>query len=421
MPPSEGEEGAATFTLGAGSVGEFDAGLSTASGCEAPGPDQVICPLDSAPDSVVLAGLDGDDTLTASSFPDTTSVILLGGDDEDELTGGETEDALVDGPGDDVAAAGGRDDALPNNDGADTLDAGSGEDLFVSDAVCDGDLLNGGSGRDNANWANFGSPVVLDMSIERAGLVGTDGEPDCGGSPLTVLANLEDIEGTSAGDIMIGDSGPNQLLGRPGPDRYYAGDGNDSILANSGTPDPDPDPTIDCGDGWDTAQIDRPDNGPDAPPIGCEAIHERDPNSFRPPDTPPDPNPAPPEAVPPPIPTALVTLPPLPQVGDRKPPRTGIAHRPPRRVFTARRFRRVVFRFRANEAGVRFRCRLDRDRFRPCGSRRVYRLRPGRHALRVFAIDRAGNRDRSPAVFRFAVRRVSAHWIRSHRRREPTR
>jgi hypothetical protein len=66
--------------------------------------------------------------------------------------------------------------------------------------------------------------------------------------------------------------------------------------------------------------------------------------------------------------------------------------------------RRVVFVFRSNER-ARFRCKLDRGRFRPCGSRRVYRLRPGRHALRVFAIDRAGNRDRSPALFKFRVQR----------------
>lgn len=360
--------------------------------------------LNEPPDSVVLAGLDGGDTLAASGFPAVTSIILLGGSGEDELLGGATEDALVDGSGDDMADAAAGDDAIPNNEGADDLDAGSGEDLFVSDAVCEGDSLDGGPGRDNANWANFDSPVVLDMSIERAGLVGTEGEPDCEGNPLTVLANLEDIEGTSAGDILIGDSGPNQLLGRSGPDRYYAAAGNDSILANSGTPGPDPDPTIDCGLDWDTAQIDRPENGPDAAPSGCESTHERDPNSFRPPDTPPDPDPPPAAPAPPPVPPVDVVQPRPPRLKDRTPPRTGIAHRPRKRVFATSRLRRVVFVFRSNER-ARFRCKLDRGRFRPCGARRVYRLRPGRHALRVFAIDRAGNRDRSPALFKFRVQR----------------
>jgi Ca2+-binding RTX toxin-like protein len=375
--------------------------------------------LSEPPDSIVLAGLDGDDTLTASGFPDATSVILLGGSDEDQLTGGDTEDALVDGPGDDVVAGGGRDDALPNNEGVDTLDAGSGEDLFVSDAVCDGDSLDGGPDRDNANWANFDEGVTIDMAAGKAGTVGPSGEAQCPSLPLlTDLVAIEDIEGTSLDDVMVGDAGPNQLLGRPGNDSYFAAAGNDHILANSG----DADTAIECGEGFDTALVDHPEYG-DPEPVGCESVEARNPDSFRPPDTPPDPDPepeTPPAGPAPTLPPPPPTPRPLPRF-DRTPPRTGIAHRPARRVFTANRLRRVVFVFRANEAGVRFRCKLDRDRFRPCGSRRVYRLRPGHHALRVFAIDRAGNRDRSPAVFRFAVRRVSVHWIRSHRRREPTR
>ena len=94
-----------------------------------------------APDSILLAGLEGEDVLLAPSLPETVSVVLLGNEDADELTGGETEDTLIDGAGDDDVSAGGRDDALPNNGGADQLDAGSGEDLFISNAVCDGDVL----------------------------------------------------------------------------------------------------------------------------------------------------------------------------------------------------------------------------------------------------------------------------------------
>ena len=216
-------------------------------------------------------------------------MVVLGGEGGDELTGGATEDALVDGAGNDVVVAGGGDDAVPNNGGADQLDAGPGEDLFISNAVCDGDSLEGGADRDNANWANFGSAVAIDLATQRAGLVGRRRQPSCPGGTLTVLSGIEDIEGTSLGDVMIGDAGPNQLLGRPGADTYRAGDGNDSILANSGTPGPTPTRSSTAAPGFDTAQIDRPENGPDATPVGCEAVEERDPNSFRPPDTPPDP------------------------------------------------------------------------------------------------------------------------------------
>ncbi|MET0306480.1 MAG: calcium-binding protein [Solirubrobacterales bacterium] len=356
--------------------------------------------LAEAPDSVLLAGLDGDDTLGAAGFPLTTSVILLGGEGSDNLTGGETEDAVVDGPGNDVSNAGGADDAVPNNSGDDDLNADAGDDLFVSNAVCDGDSLDGGAGRDNANWANFNQAIAIDMGAQAAGLIGPQGQPQCPSAALlTGLLGLEDTEATSFGDIMIGDSGDNQLLGRPGPDSYFAAAGNDTILANSGTPNDDPDPTIDCGDGFDTAQIDFPENGPDAAPSGCEEVEERAPNSFRPPNTPLDPNPpATAGSTPPPT----VTPPPPP---DRKPPQTRLLRRPAAILFATSRRRAVAFSFAANEAGARFLCRVDRQRFKPCRSPRIYRLTPGPHAFRVLAIDRAGNRDRTPVLIRLRIRR----------------
>jgi Ca2+-binding RTX toxin-like protein len=354
-------------------------------------------PIAEPPDSVLLAGLGGEDTLTAVGFPETTSVVLLGNEGGDSLRGGDTEDALVDGAGNDTVTAAGGDDALPNNGGADGLDAGQGEDLFISNAVCDGDVLEGGADRDNANWANFGAAVSIDQSLQRAGLVGGGGQPSCPSGALTVLGLIEDTEGSGLGDVMTGDGGPNQLLGRLGPDIYRAGGGNDSILANSGTPVPDPDPEIDCGGGFDTAQIDHPENGPDAAPTGCEVVEERDPNSFRPPDTPPDP-----------AALAVISQPPPERTRgrDRTPPRTRIARHPRRLLLAPRRGpRTVAFRFLSNEARSVFRCRLDRRRATRCRSPRAYRVGPGRHVFRVAATDRAGNTDRSPAVFRFRVRR----------------
>jgi len=351
-----------------------------------------------APDSILLAGLGGDDTLTADGFPETTSVVLLGNEAGDTLTSGATEDAVIDGAGNDVAVAGGGDDAVPNNGGTDHLEAGPGEDLFISNSVCDGDSLMGGSERDNANWANFGSAVAIDQTMPRAGLVGGGGVPSCPAGTLTVLSGIEDTEGSSFGDVMTGDAGPNQLLGRPGGDIYRAGDGNDSILANSGTPVADPDPLIDCGPGFDTAQIDRPENGPDATPVECESVEERDPNSFRPPDTPPDPNP---EIPAPEEPVILKRPPPR----DRTPPQTRITAGPHRVLYARNGPRRVVFRFAATERRSRFRCRLDRRRAARCISPRAFRVAAGSHVFRVWATDRAGNTDPSPAVLRFRVRR----------------
>ncbi len=65
----------------------------------------------------------------------------------------------------------------------------------------------------------------------------------------------------------------------------------------------------------------------------------------------------------------------------------------------------VVFRFASSEPGSSFRCKLDGKPYRPCTSPRAYKVALGRHAVRIFAIDAAGNADPTPALLRFRVRR----------------
>jgi len=97
---------------------------------------------------------------------------------------------------------------------------------------------------------------------------------------------------------------------------------------------------------------------------------------------------------------------------DAVPPKTRVAKR-----FLKRK-RIWLFRFTSNEPGSTFRCRLDKRRLRRCRSPlRLRHLKRGRHVLRVFAVDAAGNRDRSPAVAHFRVKRAK----HPHRRRSPRR
>jgi Ca2+-binding RTX toxin-like protein len=409
------EPSAVTFELASGS---FDESPAASGGCEGPTAAELVCPLADSPDSMVLAGLGGEDTLTLVGFPRTTSVYMLGGDGGDSLQGGEGEEVLVDGPdgASDTASAFSGDDALLNNGGADHLDGGSGNDLFVSNSICDGDRLDGGAQRDNASWAKFKeSAVEARIADGVAGRPGGGSGPDCTGGALDELLAIEDLEGSREDDdIFYGGPGDNQLLGRNGADTYHALGGEDRILANSD----DTDLVIDCGSDADVAFVDLPppDGVGDPTPIDCETVYEAEPNDFQAPESPPEaPESAPSHSLGPAQASAASPA------RDTQAPRTRIRHRPGRRVLTAARFRRVVFVFRSNEPGARFRCRIDRRRFWPCRSPRAYRLRPGGHTFRVFAIDRAGNRDRSPAVFRFAVRRVSARWIRSHRHRARSR
>ena len=189
---------------------------------------------------------------------------------------------------------------------------------------------------------------------------------------------------------MVGDAGANQLLGRPGPDTYFAGAGNDSILANSGD-DSDPDPVIDCGEGFDTALIDFPENGPDAAPIGCESVEERAPNSFRPPDTPPDPEP--------PADRRSTASAPPPPARDRKPPAD--ADRPPARASSliatqAPAPRRLLLR--RQRAGARLPLPARPPAVRRAAPRRAPTgSAPARHVFRVFAIDPPATATRRPA------------------------
>jgi hypothetical protein len=91
---------------------------------------------------------------------------------------------------------------------------------------------------------------------------------------------------------------------------------------------------------------------------------------------------------------------------DTKRPRTRIARHPPKLIRTRHRGVRARFRFKSDEAGVTFVCKVDRGLPRFCGSRISRRFGAGGHVVRVRARDRAGNIDRTPAAFRFRVKRV---------------
>lgn len=61
------------------------------------------------------------------------------------------------------------------------------------------------------------------------------------------------------------------------------------------------------------------------------------------------------------------------------------------------------FKFKANEAGSRFECKLDKGKFKKCKSPKTYKkLKPGKHVFKVRAIDKAGNVGK-PAKRKFTV------------------
>ena len=65
---------------------------------------------------------------------------------------------------------------------------------------------------------------------------------------------------------------------------------------------------------------------------------------------------------------------------------------------------RAIFRFASSEKGSTFMCRLDSRPWRSCSSPKTYRgLKKGRHVFRVYAKDKAGNRDLTPALRRWRI------------------
>jgi Ca2+-binding RTX toxin-like protein len=385
------------FTLAKGS---FDLSAAAAGGCGVTA-TEATCPLTAPLDSLVIAGMGGDDTVVASDLPSTVGLLLTGGTGDDSLTGGEaSEDSLVDGPGSgaDKLFALGRDDVLIHNGGADQLFGGAGNDLFLSFSICDGELLSGGAGRDNSSWARLGEGVDARLDLGLAGHIGPGDQPVCSGGTLDTMQSVEDLEGSEFGDVLYGDDAVNHILGHLGADTYVAGGGNDTLLANSA----DSDPVLDCGEGsGDVALIDipHPPEYVDAAPVNCETVGEEVPESFRLPT-----RTAPP---PPPEPEVEVEAKPRPAakpIPDRTAPQTRITLHPSPALTSAHRTRVVSFRFSSNESGSGFKCRLDARPYRRCTSPRSFRVGLGHHAVRVIAIDPAGNADRSPALFAFQVK-----------------
>lgn len=102
------------------------------------------------------------------------------------------------------------------------------------------------------------------------------------------------------------------------------------------------------------------------------------------------------------------SLPPAPPIlvgtepGDRTPPQTRIVSGPARVGYE----RKAKFRFNSSEGQSSFECKLDKKKWRKCRSPYKLKVKPGKHLLKVRAIDRFGNADPSPARFSWRVKPV---------------
>lgn len=90
---------------------------------------------------------------------------------------------------------------------------------------------------------------------------------------------------------------------------------------------------------------------------------------------------------------------PAPVAVDTTPPKAKITKGPKAKSKS----RTAKFKFKSNEAGSKFRCKLDKGKFKNCRSPKTYKkLKPGKHVFKVRAIDKSGNVSK-PAKKKFTV------------------
>ncbi|MFT3865601.1 MAG: calcium-binding protein [Solirubrobacterales bacterium] len=227
-------------------VVEAKAALAAGEGCaRAVGdPKKVTCPT-LGPARWLMADLGpGNDELRVEGSLEMVDFVRInGGDGDDVIHGGPEEDLIESGPGSDHIYGGdGSDGLIGGLPGPTYLYGEGGGDLLAAGGGCAGGALDGGPGEDDASFAETQAhPGTLYISLE-AGWAWIDAVKHC--DKVRLPRSDEDIEGSFDNDVLIGDSGPNVMLGQPGVDSFFGRGGKDVIVAADGVKDW----YIQCGD-----------------------------------------------------------------------------------------------------------------------------------------------------------------------------
>lgn len=179
-----------------------------------------------------LIGGAGDNHLYGGAGDD----ILNGGGGADVLEGGEGNDALATDigvtslqPGS-LMLGGGGDDSFRSGNSNDTMHGDAGNDTFQIQNYAATRIVDGGEGLDTVTFTGgftaYSSGVVVDLSV-------TTPQTVAPGVVLTV-SNVENITGTDAADVLIGDANANVLNGGAGDDTIVGGLGADRLTGGAG-------------------------------------------------------------------------------------------------------------------------------------------------------------------------------------------
>ncbi|HEU5063045.1 MAG TPA: calcium-binding protein [Solirubrobacterales bacterium] len=228
-------------------------GVAIGPGCSRPpgNASTISCPAN-GPARWLMADLGpgNDSLLVEGSLEAIGSVRFAGGFGNDTIKGGPEDNLIEAGPGADKLYGGDGADGLVGGTPGPTFLYGEGSgDLLAAGGGCAGGAIVGGPGRDDASFAETGAhPGLLIISFPKnaAWITAVKG---C--DSVRLDDSNEDMEGSFDWDVLIGDGGPNAMLGQPGEDRFYGNGGDDIIDARDGVRDF----SIQCGKGEPPKQI----------------------------------------------------------------------------------------------------------------------------------------------------------------------
>jgi Ca2+-binding RTX toxin-like protein len=237
------DEATQTFAISAAK------GIAIGPGCAREGtdPQRVTCAA-AGPARWLTADLGpGDDSFRAEgSLAGAQNVRIAGGEGDDTIKAGPEDDLLESGPGADKLYGGDGADGLVGGLPGPTFLYGEGDgDLLAAGGGCAGGAIVGGEGRDDASFAETQAhPGVLYISFLRH-KAWVDVLMGHGCRPVRLDPSDEDMEGSFDNDVLIGDGGPNALLGQPGQDQFFGEGGDDIVDARDGVRDF----SVQCGAG----------------------------------------------------------------------------------------------------------------------------------------------------------------------------
>jgi Ca2+-binding RTX toxin-like protein len=132
----------------------------------------------------------------------------------DQLFGNAANNVLVGDGGGDMLYGRAGNDTLLGGEGHDNLDGGAGSDA-----------LDGGAGEDWVLYAASSTGVTVNL------LTGSGAGGDAQGD---IYFDIENVDGSTFADVLIGNAGDNKLWGKGGDDQLLGGAGNDQLLGGEG-------------------------------------------------------------------------------------------------------------------------------------------------------------------------------------------